>query len=400
MITKRLLRFALGPSFLTDDDSYFNDNSDDNKTNTNWTSQPSPHKLRSDALHQAQSHVLNSLGVYAGQVYRSRSSRPENISETEQGPREGELERTRQERDIRQIKNGRYTKLFGTILFLSSALGFVVYDLKVQASTIDQGSLSISEFLKVSLFNRTFPLHFLSSFAVSSMADIIETILQETFEFFGSHFSMSLSGMLILSIIKELLIYPFRELSLAHSLRFVDPHQLIPSFRSISSAEELNKTFGKSGLLSTFKMIQHYINVFTVMYLLPEDIARSSNNSTRRSSSYILEDEQNDDSLDIVDSDSKPVNISVKGIYTFACITISDLISTSCLTLVEPLVFRMMARDYLTSRGLTSPSIYPNFSLNSFRRLGFLLTIEWSIQYLFFELLSATSWGLEYFNYI
>lgn len=410
MITKRLLRFALGPSFLINDDS---DSEADDTPQAML-----PHKQRSVALYNAQTHVLSSLGVYAGQLYRMQNNRtappPPPEADVPEEPEQPEEPETTEEIDKStevsadkslelqkfhaslEIKQGRAMLMLGTFFFVGSALGSVIYDLKVQAMTIDDGgTMPVLDIIKTSLRSSS-PMAFVSSFGVSLLCDLMETLFVVVLTA-TPIYDNPISEFLIGSQLREILMYPFRELSLAHSLRIADPWDLFPSLSSYTrmfTPSSFVRSIPKYMLICYAKKLQQIING-AFSFVIPKSLG----GFLSKSDEPLFEN-------DLSDPSTPPValNLAANGVYTYARTIVAEALTSMSLLSIDPIIFRAIARSYLTSHpSPSSPAILPvfsNFDLHHISRLCLILGAEWTLQFSLFELLSSVSLALEFFDVI
>lgn len=404
MITKRLLRFALGPSFLINDDS-------DSEADETPLAMP-PHKQRSVALYNAQTHVLSSLGVYAGQLYRMQNNRaappPPPDAEVPEEPENSEeideLTEVSAEKSVNlqkfhatlEVKQGRAMLMLGTFFFVGSALGSVIYDLKVQAMTLnDGGTMPVLEILKNSLRSSS-PMAFVSSFGVSLLCDLMETlfvlVLTAT-----PIYDNTIYEFLIVSQLREILMYPFRELSLAHSLRIADPYDLFPSLSSYTrmfTPSSFIRNIPKYMLICYAKKLQQVINS-AFSFVLPKSLG----GFLSKSDEPLFEN-------DLSDPSTPPValNLAANGVYTYARTIVAEALTSLSLLSIDPIIFRAIVRSYLASHPTaSSPAILPifaTFDLHHILRICLILGAEWTLQFSLFELLSSVSLALEFLDVI
>lgn len=381
MITKRLLRFALGPSFLTLD-SEPESGSDDVVPLT-------PYKQRLEALYQVQNNLLSSLGIYAGKAYRIPVKREAPIRSNDEVL--AEMIAIEKAHTDLEPHRSRYLILLGTFFFLSSITGTIIYDLKAQVMTLDNSPISILGALK-SVTGSSFLMSFASSYGMMMITETIESALTNVFQaYWGDDVVI---GTFVAPFVKELIVYPFRELSLAHSLRLVSPFTFMPSYTSFHCYSPL-LNIPKYLIHGNFKRL--------------ESLTRGAYNYIwSPSRTNVFEDAENDEYPFLLpedfDATGSPtsINLAAHSVYTYCRTNTADLMISLWLISIDPIVFRIMAKDFIAARpGLIVPSILPALwpiSVGRASALAAIIAADWAIQYGFFELLGAASWCLEEYH--
>lgn len=377
MITKRLLRFALGPSFLTDDDP-------------DYVAPPPLHKQRSIALYDAQTHILRSLGVYAGQLYRlqgSQSIKPRNVATGITAETASALQK---DEEILEARKGRYMILLGTFFFFSSAVGSIAYDLKTQIMALEDAP-SIRDFLTVTLRKGTL-ISVAASLGVSLLTEVADMILgycrNEGPSLIQSSHSTELS--IGLSFLKEFFMYPFRELQALHSLRLVNPLRILPSkdaFKSMFTSYRKVRNTPLFMVLAEYRTCVSYSAQIIVPYFFKGLV------------------KEKDPLFD--ENESEPpssLNLAALGASTFAKTIFTESFIGLFFSSLEQIAIRLILSLYLAEHVLPNPpALAPSlfcFSLQKYTLLVGTVVIEWSLQYALFEALGGISWVLEKFNII
>lgn len=386
MIAKRLLRFALGRSFLVDDLD-----SDDASANS-----VSLYKARQNKLHEAQTHVLRSLGVYAGQIYRLPEDEKESKSLAEQSRPSSEQSSSVVDPSVPPAKATRspyHWGLFTSFLFLSSMVGSVCYDCKMQALVLEQGS-NIFHWSKNSIgLSQLF--RFAASYGVSTLTDALDVGIGSYFKRKGINLDDP-ENPSVFSSFKECLLYPFRELHVAQSLRITNVFDLFPDFSAFATAVT---SPGKYFIVFAFMNLSLYRTFVTAKGL-------AVFNRFFRRGEIPSEDLKNYRELgfDLENPNPEGANTAQRSRVTllFAKAVFSECFVNLFYSTLEILAARLIVKLYLNERNMSGAVVLvqPFYAL-SFKQVSQFLAIsvlEWTLQYQLLELFGLSLRALEYFH--